>query len=264
MTGSTEDPQADLMRTALEILSAGEANGVDMRLLGGVAIRRRAGGWTIPGAPRVFADIDIVTDRKGKKKAGSVFSELGFRGKEPFNSVNPMRMVFYSDAHPFHVDVFVEEFEMCHRLNFAKRLRVDPVTLPCAELLLTKLQIVHLNSKDVSDVITLLVTQSLREDSDDGINMAVVARVLAADWGFWRTATGNLRRISELSREIPLADADREKLDEQIATLSARIEAEQKSLGWKVRSRVGEKRQWYLEPEEIEHEVGYGVNGHGG
>jgi hypothetical protein len=253
MTEPVAGLQEEMALAARQIVRAADERGVVMRLLGGLAIREHAGGWTVPGPPRVFADIDLATNSSGKKKANSLFGELGYRGKEPFNSVNPSRLVFYSAGLPFHVDVFVGEFEMCHRIELSKRLTIEPLTVPCAELLLTKLQIVDLNEKDVLDLVTLLVAKELRED-DGGINAAQIAQVLAGDWGFWRTVTGNLRRLSELTADIRLDAEARDKLDSQLDALRARIEAEPKSLGWKMRSRIGERRQWYLEPEEIAHE----------
>jgi hypothetical protein len=66
------------------------------------------------------------------------------------------------------VDVFLGEFKMCHRLDLDDRLGVDHPALPAADLLLTKLQVLELNRKDVTDVAALLTTHKLDERDEPG------------------------------------------------------------------------------------------------
>ena len=54
-------------------------------------------------------------------------------------------------------DVFIGDFTMCHTLPLADRLHIEPVTIPLAELFLSKAQIVDLNRKDVLDLLTLIL-----------------------------------------------------------------------------------------------------------
>jgi hypothetical protein len=39
----------------------------------------------------------------------------------------------------------------------------------------------------------------------------------------------------------------------QVAALRAAIDAAPKSTRWKLRATVGERQQWYVEPEEVGH-----------
>ena len=52
-------------------------------------------------------------------------------------------MIFYDRPNGRHIDLFVGSFRMCHELPLADRLDRDSPTLPLAELLLTKLQVVR-------------------------------------------------------------------------------------------------------------------------
>jgi hypothetical protein len=52
-----------------------------------------------------------------------------------------------------------------------------------------------------------------------------------------------------------LSDDERSIITSRIDELLARIEAEPKSRGWKLRSRIGPKKRWY-EPVETEDTVG--------
>jgi hypothetical protein len=52
--------------------------------------------------------------------------------------------------------VLVGTFKMSHEIPLGKRLTLEPLTIPMAELLLTKLQIIELNEKDVRDALAIL------------------------------------------------------------------------------------------------------------
>ena len=139
---------------------------------------------------------------------------------------------------------------MCHALPVAARIDVDPVTVPAAELLLTKLQVVQLNRKDVSDALALLLVEPIRESDDAGINAAEVARLCAADWGLWRTCKQNFERLAEAAATFGLGPEAEAVARQRIAMLWARIEAEPKSSKWRLRDRIGDRKRWYEEPEE--------------
>jgi hypothetical protein len=251
--GTGEAIESDIVVEARRLVRVAEEEGIAMRLLGGLAIHAHARGWTPPGPARTYADIDCAIEHGKRAKIGRLLERQGYRAKEPFNSLNPSRLVFYDVVHGRHVDLFVDEFEMCHRIVFANRLDVDPLTVPTAELLLTKLQIVEINSKDVQDIVTLLRTQEIRDTDEDGINGRRIAELLAGDWGLWRTATERLAQAPRAAGELGLAEGDRVVVELRVKTLAERIAAQPKSLGWRVRSKVGDRRRWYLEPEEIGH-----------
>src|SRR4029450_517652 len=95
------------------------------------------------------------------KKAGGATTKL-FKagGYEPHVAFNALhggdRLLFFDNDHDRQVDVFVGVFSMCHKIPLDGRIEVDPVSIPLAELLLTKLQVVELNEKDVRDALALL------------------------------------------------------------------------------------------------------------
>ena len=63
--------------------------------------------------------------------------------------------------------------------------------------------------------------------------------------------------------DLDVGDGRRARLDPgaQIRDLRTAIEAAPKSTKWKLRARVGEKKTWYQEPEEVGHGVAPGVQG---
>ena len=94
-----------------------------------------------------------------------------------------------------HIDVFLDKLEFCHTVLWKDRLELDPETIPLAELLLQKMQIVEINEKDLIDTIMLLLEFPLGDNDDETINVDRVARVCAKDWGWWRTLTMNLDKV---------------------------------------------------------------------
>jgi hypothetical protein len=162
------------------------------------------------------------------------------------------RMLFHDLEHGRQVDVFVGAFRMCHQIPFANRLKPGEPTVPLAELLLTKLQIIELNEKDVRDTVLLLYGHEVADHDDDAVNGARIAELCSSDWGLWRTITGNLQKSQEMIGDYELPESDRTRVADRISTVLRRIEEVPKSRGWKLRAKIGERKKWYEEPEEVE------------
>ena len=79
--------------------------------------------------------------------------------------------------------------------------------------------------------------------------------MLGADWGWWRTVTGNLDKLPGLIAERPHLAQPGMPFDpvQQAARLRQLADATPKSMKWKVRSGVGDKVRWYELPEEVGH-----------
>jgi hypothetical protein len=147
--------------------------------------------------------------------------------------------------------VFVGAFRMCHVIPLTERLSAGEWTVPLAELLLTKLQIVELNEKDVRDTVLLFHGHDVADHDDDAVNGHRIAELCANDWGLWRTITANLLRCREMIGSYDLPDEDGRRIADRFGAVLDRIEAEPKSRGWKLRARIGERKRWYELPEEV-------------
>jgi hypothetical protein len=244
-------PLADPVQEARRLLGAANGAGVPLRAIGGVAIGLRGNGRFPMALAREYGDIDLVT-AKGQGGAVSEFlGGLGYLAEQRFNALHgSRRLMFVDERNDRRLDVFVGVFEMCHSLPLSARIDVDAVTVPPAELLLTKLQVVQLNRKDAGDALALLLVEPLRDDDDAGINSAEVARLCAADWGLWRTCKQNLEWLGEAVATFELGAEAQDTARARIAALWARIEAEPKSSKWRLRHRIGDRKRWYQEPEE--------------
>jgi hypothetical protein len=244
--------EADLVTESERLLALSDTAGLVLRLLGGVAIGLRAPRPLPPTLRRRFGDIDFVSAPGTSSALTRLFEGNGYQADREFNALQGKRRLIFLDAsHGRHVDVFVGEFRMCHEIPVAERLGLEPRTLPLAELLLTKLQIVHLNEKDVCDTLGLFHGHEVGEKDGDGINAARVAELCASDWGLWRTITANLAACRDRVGNYDLGEDVREEIAARITAVLDRIEREPKSRSWRLRAKIGERMRWYELPEEV-------------
>ena len=250
---SDEGPLPQILDEARRLASAALEQDVPIRLVGGLAVRIRVDEAFHPGLSREYKDIDFVT-LKGRKKQVAAFIEgMGYEPQAQFNAMNGHeRLLFFDLGNERQLDVFVGAFRMCHEIPITNRITLDPMTLPLAELLLTKLQIVNLNEKDLRDVIAILHHHEIADHDGDTINADRVARLCAEDWGLWRTCKMNVERVHDGIEGYDIAQSEREIVEERLDRLWARIEAEPKTRGWRLRDRIGDRRRWYDEPEEVD------------
>ncbi len=141
---------------------------------------------------------------------------------------------------------------MCHRLPIAARLDQESLTVPLAELLLTKLQIVHLNEKDLRDSCALLLDHPLGEGDQETINLARITQLCAEDWGLWKTTNLSLDKVQDFCDAYDLDAGEKLTIIERVGLLRQALDQAPKSLRWKLRATVGERVQWYELPEEVQ------------
>ncbi len=242
-----------LLDEAHRLLEMADDAGITMRLIGGMGIRLLLGELLDARFSREIADLDLLTSRRAARDVEHLLEEAGWQPERRFNALNGARRLLFADEASRHkIDVFVESFEMCHALPLAERLTVRDATLPAADLAMTKLQIVSLNGKDSADLYALFHALPVAEHDDGAINIARICDLTKSDWGLHHTFELNLERLLAGLGETSLDAQERKSVAERITTVTAALESVPKSRGWKLRARVGERRLWYDEPEEIE------------
>lgn len=239
---------ADLLA---EMLDAAESEGVVVRALGGTAVQLRCKSAQAGGAlHRECGDIDLATNSRSARAVKKLLSERGYQPVERFNTLHGRRRLLFTAADGHHADVFIDTFAMCHTLDLRGRLGIDPRTLTLADLLLTKLQIAEANRKDMTDVVALLLDHELSDD-DSGVNLRYIGKILSADWGWWRTVSGNLIRLDGFVDVLELDRTEQGRARAQIQAILETIERAPKSARWRLRARVGDRVPWREEPEEV-------------
>jgi hypothetical protein len=244
--------RADIVAEAKRLLELAGAQGVPLRVLGGVAIHLRAPKAPPPALTRTYGDVDFVTAKGSSVAVQHLLRASGYEPHVAFNALHGTeRLLFFDNGNERQVDVFVGGFKMSHAVPVAKRLELEPDTLPLAELLVTKLQIAELNEKDVRDALALFDAHPVEERDGDAINSACIAGMCCTDWGLCRTLTGNLAACRDHLANYDLPEDEKARLRGEMDALLDRIEQEPKSRKWKLRARIGERKRWYALPEEV-------------
>lgn len=247
--------RAVLEREVFRLIDAAEAAGQTVRVLGslGVSLHCPEAAGLLPAFERTYADIDLVGYRRESRDLARTFAGLGYlEDREIAITSEGYRSIFLDPVRQFHVDVFFDRLEFCHVIPVAGRLAADRPTLPLAELLLSKLQIVRINEKDIIDIALLLLEHPLGAGDVETVDLGRIARLCATDWGLWRTLTQNLEKLALLVAGYPqITEAQRGRIHAQGAAMKAAIDAEPKPLAWRMRDRVGDRRQWWTEVDEV-------------
>ncbi len=223
-----------------------------LRLLGGLAFRLRNPSSVQANLSRKYVDIDFVGFRKQRKDIEKLFDELGYSPRDRFNKLNGYsRLIFNDIGNDRRVDIFLNTFEMSHKLDFTDRLLVDKLTLPLSDLLLTKLQVYEITEREYRDVIALFIDHDLSDkDEPEKINAKHIAKLCSQDWGLYRTIKLNLERIESSLTSYSISPDQQAIVKGKMDDLRKKIEDEPKSFGWKMRARVGDKVKWYELPEQ--------------
>ncbi|MFI5261509.1 MAG: hypothetical protein ACHQZR_02995 [Candidatus Limnocylindrales bacterium] len=252
-----DNPLAEARR----LIALADERGLQVRLMGGLAFHARCPQWTAR-IDRSGRDLDLATRSKDRKALSELLVANGYTADKQYNALYGHKQLYFVDVlHQRPVDVLVDNLEMCHRFGFADRLPVTETTLPPAELLLSKLQVVKINRKDVLDLLALLSEYPIADDDGSGLAISLrrITALTSTDWGWWRTVTGNLDKLAPfVEQELAPGELDfgrpaRFDPRAQARALRAAIDAAPKSTRWKLRARAGDHMAWYEEPEEVGH-----------
>lgn len=243
----------DVLDETKRLIDAARAQNIFLRLIGGLAVRLHSKDYQ-KFFTRAYPDIDFVTSSDSRRKLEPFFLSMDYVSNRQFNLLNGAhRQIYLDDSTGRHIDIFVGEFEMCHKIPLTGRLQLDPVTVPLAELLLSKTQIVELNRKDALDIASLLLYNELGEDDNNKINLHRIAQLCGADWGLYKTTSLNLNRVAEIigNEDVNLAPDERSLILNRLHQILDTFEQMPKSLAWQMRDKVGTRVRWYTEVEEV-------------
>src|ERR1700748_985174 len=237
MSGPEDDPLPE----AVALVDGAARAGLRLRLLGGLGVRVLCPAF--PPRLRAGQDMDLACASKGRRDVVAYLEKSGCVPDKAFNSLNGDRQMYFTAPSGRPVDVMVDRLVMCHTLDFRPSFGNSSLTLDPAELLLSKLQIFELNAKDARDITHLLSGVPVGNKSGDKhvIDTRPFGEVLAADWGWWRTTTGNLEKLPALLEQSPEMIPPQPKYDvlEQAARLLDAAKSVPKSMKWKLRANVG-------------------------
>jgi hypothetical protein len=246
----TATPLKDMPEEAKRIIDTARAGKVQLRLMGGLAVRMHC--TSLPFCERPYSDIDLIGLSSQSGSIYRVFEGLGYVEDKEFNALHGgQRLKFEDHANKRHAEVFLDKFRMDQTLDFRGRLEIDSYTISLSDLFVTKAQVVKMDEKDFHDLFSLFRDHKVGNDDREGIiNARYIAQLCAHDWGLYHTILRNLGRLPEFYDHFKLDKAERESMDRRIWILRLMIIEEPKGPIWKARDRLGERLPYH---EEVEH-----------
>jgi hypothetical protein len=240
------------------LVALADGRGVALRLLGALAFAKRCPrhAYLQETLKREYTDIDFAGYGKQASQIKALLPREGYvEDTLMYVESEGSRMVLNHPVTGLHLDVFLDKLEFCHTIPWKGRLGTHDATIPLAEMLMQKMQIVQINEKDIIDTIMLLLEHPLGDEDGDVINVGLVARVCAKDWGWWRTLTMNVDKVRQAAGAYELGPEERDRVVAQADAILQRIDGEPKSIGWRMRAKVGDRKKWYRDVGELAEHV---------
>jgi len=243
---------------AEKLVERAQAKGVFIRILGSTAFRIHSPGYVAihESMDRPLTDIDFMAYSKQDRQLEAFFVAEGY--SPMVAALTPelfaTRRIYTHPSNGIHIDVFLDDLSMCHKVPFRNRLEIDSPTIPLAELVLEKTQIIQLADKDIKDMLILLAAHPVGDNDKETINGKYIADLLGKDWGFYYTNKLNLAKIRNglsVHRQL-FPEQDAKNIEARIDLLTRMIEEAPKSLKWKTRAALGPKVKWYNDVDEVE------------
>jgi len=246
---SETEPVEDPIEEGSRVIEAAKERGLTVRLIGGTAIHAHSETVREDPFERGYRDVDFVTVREDEDEVVELMTDLGYEENKQINRMQRYRLEFHDPVNDRKADYIVDRFEFCHDWGLRDRVHEDDPTVPIEDLLLSKLQIFEISDRDIRDIIAMFNDHPVETGgATDAIDPEYVAGLCRADWGLFKTTTMNLDRVEEYldANDLPI---DEERLRDRVDRLRTAIETEPKSITWKLRSLIGERKQWYKKPE---------------
>jgi hypothetical protein len=262
VTEMPTDPGLNLqfVDEALNLVRDAEAKGIRLRILGSIAYRLQCPNnlHFFEDTKRVLTDVDFGAEKKQNRAIREFLTARGYVPDEGiYMASEGARHAYLHRETGLNVDVFADELYFCHRIPFKDRLELDSPTICTTDLLLEKMQIVEINLKDFKDTIVLMLEHPLshQESGKKSIDTGYIADMMRQDWGFYHTFTTNLKCVTEHFGEFPsMQDSQLNLIRVRIDELLKVLDAAPKTLGWKMRAKVGTRARWYQEVSEKSHQ----------
>lgn len=242
---------------ARRLVSVAETESTTLRVTGSVAVHEHCP--TLRGlmpslGRRPFQDIDLWGLDRQHRQIADFFARQGYVADPATLSLREWGIKRFIFEHPdtgMKVDVFLDSLVMAHTIPFAHRLSDRGSCITSADLLLSKLQIHELTANDIVDLIVLLGEQRLGGTAPGEIDVERVLAVLGDDWGFYYEAQQNLETVADAVARLAVGDDVRATVLDRIVALHGLLESCPKSRRWRLRAKLGTRKRWYEQVEEV-------------
>ena len=218
----------ELVQLGTEIVNEAAAQGITLRMMGGVAIYARCPSIeSHKTLQRVNADLDFVAAASVWNRLAEFFTARGWTKQS--DAATEIKFV--------KNDVTVEVSTPTHREDFAfdfsTRLELVPLTLPLADLLLVKLARRDFREKDIQDATALLVDHRVVTggEEEEDINREYFYHVVNQDYDLWKTVFDNTVTLEKVFDKY-LEPEEAQLAWRRVELLQEVLDGKSHSLGW--------------------------------
>jgi hypothetical protein len=194
-----------MLGEAHRIIDAARAEGVTLRLVGGLAVREHCREAAF--CERPYRDIDLAVPRRSAKSATTLLARLGWtENRQVAMAAAGAKRQFFrpcrhgDDEGTAHVDdridLYLDAFRLHHTIDLRRRLEIEPYTVSTSDVALVKLQRTVANDDDLRDIVTVVKDAAAltTRDLPDALNLDYIARLCAVDWGLYHDVSRNVAR----------------------------------------------------------------------
>jgi hypothetical protein len=244
------------------IIDAARAQGVSLRLVGGLAVREHCRDTAF--CRRAYRDIDLVAPGSAAKRATALLAGLGWgeNRQVAMATMGRKRQFFRDCRHPVargrahgddRIDLYLDAFRLHHSIDLRRRLDLEPYTVSTSDVLLVKLQRTEVNQDDVHDMLTVIKDAAGLSEAEapDTVNVRYIAGLCATDWGLYHDVTRNIARCRQ-AVAAPAANGGAARVGRRLDVLEAALSAAPKGRRWRLRASLGERLAWHEPVDDVE------------
>jgi predicted regulator of Ras-like GTPase activity (Roadblock/LC7/MglB family) len=256
-TASADDTLSPLYRElekeTLRLIAMGQSNQVKLVALDPVAL------WTCCSHTRQMLtppqkrQIDFVAPSEQESLIVRMFERIGYQANQRFNALHgKQRLNFQEPQRLVNVNIFLDAYEMYHRIDLREILARNENVLTETAVILMHLQVVESIDSDLSELGALFLEHDLTLSGEKGkIDSLWISRLCSQDWGWYKTVTMNLERLREYAEDT-LNPVQQDRIVQRVLHLKSNIDATPKSLRWLTRARLGTTVRWYETPLNLQ------------
>lgn len=246
---------ARLETMALELHKLATDHQITLRFFGSLAIRLHC-----PSQKNLFdrhgrfpKDIDAVIKLRDRPAFSKLLHRAGWIENVGLTAATEGTRMFFEQANNgLHIDVCADKLRFCQVLDVSRRLDADQPTIPVADLLLSKLQIIQPTASDCIDVAVLLLEHSLGDGDNDQISYSRLADILSSSWSWYHSVEMNLNGLTAFVKNYDITtEVQKTTILNRISELRSYMISLPKTFFWRVRKLLGESVQWYSPISEI-------------
>lgn len=218
----------ELVQLGTELVNDAEARGITMRMIGGAAVYARCPSIeSHKTLQRENKDLDLMVAEDRWRRVEDIFTARGF-GKK---SESASELHFAKGE--AEVEVSLPQLKEDFALDFSSRLKVIPLTLPLADLMLMKLARVDFREKDIQDAAALLVDHRVTDggDEEEEINRTYLYHLVNKEYRLWKTVFDNTVTLEKVFDRY-LEPEEAQLAWRRVELLQEVLDGQSHSLGW--------------------------------